>query len=117
MAMPRASELYPVHPWMEKYFLMFNNTGGNDVVELLHDDDTSAFANVVRYLLICSVRSQYTLLLKLHEAEALHEISGGAPCGSGDMLQRWVMFGKAMQKAGCDLPHNLIAETEELLKE
>lgn len=56
MAMPRASELYPVHPWMEKYFLMFNNTGGNDVVELLHDDDTSAFANVVRYLLICSVR-------------------------------------------------------------
>lgn len=67
MAMPRASELYPVHPWMEKYFLMFNNTGGNDVVELLHDDDTSAFANVVRYLLICSVRSQYTLLMKLHE--------------------------------------------------
>lgn len=60
--MPRASELYPVRPWMEKYFLMFNNTGGNDVVELLHDDDTSAFANVVRYLLICSVRSQYTLL-------------------------------------------------------
>nr|UVN10765.1 MAG: hypothetical protein [Bacteriophage sp.] len=52
---------------MEKYFLMFNNTGGNDVVELLHDDDTSAFANVVRYLLICSVRSQYTLLMKLHE--------------------------------------------------
>lgn len=52
---------------------MFNNTGGNDVVELLHDDDTTAFANVVRYLLICSVRSQYTLLMKLHEQGLLKE--------------------------------------------
>ena len=79
MPMPRASELYPVHPWMEKDLRMFNNTGGNDVVELLHDDDTSAFANVVRYLLICSVRSQYTLLMKLHE-EGLLADTAEAEC-------------------------------------
>lgn len=73
VAMPRVSELYPIYPWMEKYFPMFNNTGGCDVVELLHDDKTTAFANVVRYLLICSVRSQYTLLLKLHDMGLLKE--------------------------------------------
>lgn len=73
MAMPSTSELYPIYPWMEKYFPMFNNTGGNDVMELLHDGNTTAPANVVRYLLICSVRSQYTLLLKLHDMGLLKE--------------------------------------------
>lgn len=73
MAVPNASELYPVHPWVEKYFPMFNSTGGYDVVELLHDDKTTARANMVRYLMICSVRSQYTLLLKLHDMGLLKE--------------------------------------------
>lgn len=31
------------------------------------------------------------------------------------MLRRWLAFGRAMQNAGCQLPHNLIAETEAML--
>ncbi|HGV9257955.1 TPA: DUF551 domain-containing protein [Klebsiella oxytoca] len=37
------------------------------------------------------------------------------PDGSMAMLRRWLVFGRAMQKAGSQLPHNLIAETEALL--
>lgn len=37
------------------------------------------------------------------------------PDGSMAMLRRWLAFGRAMQKAGSQLPHNLIAETEALL--
>lgn len=33
-----------------------------------------------------------------------------------DMLERWLVFGKAMQKAGSDLPRHLVAETEMLLQ-
>ncbi|MCF6686854.1 DUF551 domain-containing protein [Raoultella ornithinolytica] len=31
------------------------------------------------------------------------------------MLRRWLVFGRGMQNAGSQLPHNLIAETEEML--
>nr|WP_319795840.1 DUF551 domain-containing protein [Klebsiella pneumoniae] len=31
------------------------------------------------------------------------------------MLRRWLAFGHGMQNAGCQLPHNLIAETEVML--
>lgn len=37
------------------------------------------------------------------------------PDGSASMLQRWLAFGRGMQNAGCQLPHNLIAETESML--
>ena len=37
------------------------------------------------------------------------------PDGSASMLRRWLAFGRAMQNAGCQLPHNLIAETEAML--
>lgn len=32
-----------------------------------------------------------------------------------DMLQRWLAFGKAMQKAGSELPRHLIADTEQAI--
>ncbi|HIH4591125.1 TPA: hypothetical protein ACYSA1_000871 [Klebsiella oxytoca] len=37
------------------------------------------------------------------------------PDGSASMLRRWLAFGRGMQNAGCQLPRNLIAETEEML--
>ncbi|HCQ9145264.1 TPA: DUF550 domain-containing protein [Klebsiella pneumoniae] len=37
------------------------------------------------------------------------------PDGSASMLRRWLAFGRGMQNAGCQLPHNLIAETEAML--
>ncbi|EIW3887959.1 DUF551 domain-containing protein [Klebsiella pneumoniae] len=35
--------------------------------------------------------------------------------GSASMLRRWLAFGRGMQNAGCQQPHNLIAETESML--
>lgn len=37
------------------------------------------------------------------------------PDGYADMLQRWLAFGRGMQKAGSELPRNLITETEIML--
>ncbi|HBR1352350.1 TPA: DUF551 domain-containing protein [Klebsiella quasipneumoniae subsp. quasipneumoniae] len=37
------------------------------------------------------------------------------PDGSASMLGRWLAFGRGMQNAGSQLPHNLIAETESML--
>ncbi|HCB1228311.1 TPA: hypothetical protein MYN80_000101 [Klebsiella pneumoniae] len=37
------------------------------------------------------------------------------PDGSASMLRRWLAFGRGMQNAGSQLPHNLIAETESML--
>ncbi|WP_405021768.1 hypothetical protein [Klebsiella pneumoniae] len=48
----------------------------------------------------------------------LRGLAGNSPAipdGSADMLRRWLAFGHGMQNAGCQLPHNLIAETEVML--
>lgn len=37
------------------------------------------------------------------------------PDSSASMLRRWLAFGRGMQNAGSQLPHNLIAETESML--
>lgn len=71
-----SKEIYTVPIWMRRYLPLFNNTGGNDVEELLHDDSTTPFANVVRYLLIVSIRSQFDLLMILHKNELLDELDG-----------------------------------------
>ncbi|HGU6407071.1 hypothetical protein [Klebsiella pneumoniae] len=45
-------------------------------------------------------------------------IGGNSPViqdGSADMLRRWLEFGRGMQNAGCQLPHNLIVESEAML--
>lgn len=70
-----AKELYAVPDWMRPYLPLFQNTGGNDVEELLHDDNTSMFANSIRYMLIVSARSQFTLLMDLHQRGALSTVS------------------------------------------
>lgn len=41
--------------------------------------------------------------------------SPAIPDGSASMLRRWLAFGRGMQNAGSQLPHNLIAETESML--
>lgn len=41
--------------------------------------------------------------------------SPAIPDSSADMLRRWLTFGRGMQNAGSQLPHNLIAETESML--
>lgn len=61
-----AKEMYAVPDWMRQFLPLFHNTGGNDVEELLHDEDTNMFANCVRYMLIVSARSQFALLMALH---------------------------------------------------
>lgn len=70
-----AKELYAVPDWMRPYLPLFHNTGGNDVEELLHDDNTSMFTNSIRYMLIVSVRSQFTLLMGLHQRGFLSTVS------------------------------------------
>ena len=70
-----AKELYAVPDWMRQYLPLFQNTGGNDVEELLHDDNTSMFANSIRYMLIVSARSQFTLLMNLHQQGLLSTVS------------------------------------------
>lgn len=74
-------EMYAVPEWMRQYLPLFHNTGGNDVEELLHDEDTNMFANSIRYMLIVSVRSQFTLLKDMHArgllAERHHEPAKG----------------------------------------
>ncbi|BCL49827.1 MULTISPECIES: hypothetical protein [Citrobacter] len=61
-----AKEMYAVPDWMRQYLPLFHNTGGNTVEELLHDDDTNMFANSIRYMLIVSVRSQFSILMELY---------------------------------------------------
>lgn len=53
-------------------------TGGNDPEELLNDTETTASANIVRYVLIVAVRSQIDLLQLLYRKGLLRtEIPGG----------------------------------------
>ncbi|EJF6489932.1 hypothetical protein M8054_001520, partial [Salmonella enterica] len=59
-------EMYAVPDWMRQYLPLFQNTGGNDVESLLHDEDTNMFANSIRYMLIVSARSQYGILMEMH---------------------------------------------------
>lgn len=59
-------ESYAVPEWMRQFLPLFQNTGGNDVEELLHDEDTNMFANSVRYMFIVSARSQFALLMGMH---------------------------------------------------
>ncbi|MGV1343902.1 DUF551 domain-containing protein [Klebsiella pneumoniae] len=48
----------------------------------------------------------------------LRGLAGNSPVitdSSADMLRRWLAFGRGMQNAGSQLPHNLIAETEAMI--
>lgn len=61
-----SKEMYAVPDWMHQYLPLFQNTGGNDVEELLHDEDTNMFSNSIRFMLVASVRAQYEILMVLH---------------------------------------------------
>lgn len=73
--MKSTNEMYAVPDWMRQFLPLFHNTGGNDVEELLHDEDTNMFANCVRYMLIVSARSQFALLMVcIAKASSLAEL-------------------------------------------
>ncbi|EIS9221998.1 hypothetical protein L0694_003183 [Escherichia coli] len=50
--MMKSDEKYQVPAWMRPLLPLLCNTGGNDPEELLNDTETTASANVVRYVLI-----------------------------------------------------------------
>lgn len=60
---------------------------------------------------------QYLALSLKAEREAWRQAGNSPviPDSSSIMLTRWLAFGRGMQNAGCQLPHNLIAETESML--
>lgn len=63
--MMKSDEKYQVPVWMRPLLPLLCNTGGNDPEELLNDTETTASANVVRYVLIVAVRSQVELIKRL----------------------------------------------------
>lgn len=76
--MMKSDEKYQVPAWMRPLLPLLCNTGGNDPEELLNDTETTASANVVRYVLIVAVRSQVDLLQLLYRKGLLRtEIPGG----------------------------------------
>lgn len=96
-------ELYAVPEWMRHFLPSFNNTGGNDVEELLHDDCTSMFANSVRYTFIVSARSQFALLMDMYSKGIITGRTGAAKCSDtltdGQLLFRLQDFYGAGQDA------------------
>lgn len=78
--MMKSDEQYQVPVWMRPLLPLLCNTGGNDPEELLNDTETTASANIVRYVLIVAVRSQIDLLQLLYRKGLLRtEIPGGEP--------------------------------------
>ena len=76
--MMKSDEKYQVPAWMRPLLPLLCNTGGNDPEELLNDTETTASANIVRYVLIVAVRSQIDLLQLLYRKGLLRtEIPGG----------------------------------------
>lgn len=76
--MMKSDEQYQVPVWMRPLLPLLCNTGGNDPEELLNDTETTASANIVRYVLIVAVRSQIDLLQLLYRKGLLRtEIPGG----------------------------------------
>ena len=69
--MMKSDEKYQVPAWMRPLLPLLCNTGGNDPEELLNDTETTASANVVRYVLIVAVRSQVDLLQLLYRKGAV----------------------------------------------
>ncbi|KYF19513.1 hypothetical protein [Salmonella enterica] len=96
-------ESYAVPEWMRQFLPLFQNTGGNDVEELLHDEDTNMFANSVRYMFIVSARSQFALLMDMYSKGIITGRTGAAKCSDtltdGQLLFRLQDFYGAGQDA------------------
>lgn len=63
----------------------------------------------------CGIQTAPALDSFKENADARCGNSPVIPDGSVAMLRRWLAFGRGMQNAGSQLPHNLIAETESML--
>jgi hypothetical protein len=72
--MTKAKKKTHLPEWMQPYIQHINNTGGNDVEELVNDDGTNSnvFNNAPRALICVSVKSQVQLLKTLHEKGLLN---------------------------------------------
>ena len=74
------------------------------------------FGTVTEALEIDTAKNGYILLVQ--DAEPNFDVNGNSPVtpdGYADMLQRWLVFGIGMLKAGSQLPRNLIAETKAMV--
>ncbi|EPR7439053.1 hypothetical protein ACU8JW_000452 [Escherichia coli] len=74
------------------------------------------FGTVTEALELDTAKNGYILLVQ--DAEPNFDINGNSPVtpdGYADMLQRWLVFGIGMLKAGSQLPRNLIAETKAMV--
>ncbi|HGA3389937.1 hypothetical protein [Enterobacter hormaechei] len=98
-----AKKMYVVPEWMRPLLPLFHNTGGNDVEELLHDEDTNMFANSVRYTFIVSARSQFALLMDMYSKGIITGRTSAAKCSDtltdGQLLFRLQDFYGAGQDA------------------
>lgn len=74
------------------------------------------FGTVTEASELDTAKNGYILLVQ--DAEPNFDINGNSPVtpdGYADMLQRWLVFGIGMLKAGSQLPRNLIAETKAMV--
>ncbi|HBV9317540.1 TPA: DUF551 domain-containing protein [Klebsiella pneumoniae] len=88
-------------------------------------DDLSIFEAAIEECKTCDSIDEHAwnhgvlaVIAKYESCRAAMLQAGNSPViqdGSADMLGRWLSFGRGMQSAGSQLPHNLIAETESML--
>lgn len=98
--MMKSDEQYQVPVWMRPLLPLLCNTGGNDPEELLNDTETTASANIVRYVLIVAVRSQIDLLQLLYRKGLLRtEIPGGFSPEEAQEL--WIIWCAAISARRC----------------
>lgn len=95
-----------------------NNCRSSENVQVMQDHQIRELVNqlrdiAVKYHAAGQLREQIARVIRAAMLQAGN--SPVIPDGSADMLRRWLAFGRGMQNAGCQLPHNLIAESEAML--
>ena len=84
--MPK-KEKWKMPPWMNAYKGLINNTGGNEVTELMNDHTTNVVVNAPRAMICVAVKSQVSLLEVLHDKGHLAETSL-----AGKLVLAWRVF-------------------------
>ncbi|HGI6427942.1 TPA: hypothetical protein ACJTJN_004092 [Klebsiella pneumoniae] len=117
---PEASEADNI-AWRESYWYVWQRCRS----AMLQESQKSAGASnncrssenvqVMQDVSRCSTKAAPALDSPPKTAESRGGNSPVIPDGSVAMLRRWLVFGRGMQNAGSQLPHNLIAETESML--
>ncbi|HDU3742908.1 TPA: hypothetical protein QIZ47_002051 [Klebsiella pneumoniae subsp. pneumoniae] len=95
-----------------------NNCRSSENVQVMQDHQIRELVNqlrdiAVKYHAAGQLREQIARVIRAAMLQAGN--SPVIPDGSASMLRRWLAFGRGMQNAGSQLPHNLIAETESML--